>query len=261
VVSNTYQVGGYVFGIRTNSEAAAAWLDEYLGSFEIEEETEPFYSLMIANGGARNVKRFHILYREAIALTRSFDPTDLGRALISELEGLLFENRDDALYAKLGAMTGMETVAVVPSEIIPYLDMLGSRVRRAGITLGDAQYVAIDPETGRLIPITPMLDVPWDAPEALRSIRSGAGNGRLSIDRSTRVDVAFSTSVVDDPVSPIGRPLTLYRLASQAVNLRKLGLSGLEGLAKLVEGSRCLELSSARASRTLAGVARGLGLE
>jgi hypothetical protein len=260
-VNNSYEVGGYLFGVRTNSEAAAAWLEEYLGAFQIEDETAPIYSLMIADQEARNVRRFHILYRETIALTRSFDPADLGRALLSELEGLLLEDRDDALYAKLGVVTGNGTVAVVPSVIIPYLDTAGSRVRRAGVTLGDTQRVAIDPETGWLIPTKPMLDIPPDAPEALRSLGSGAASVRFSIERPTPVDVAFSIAVVEDPVSPAGRPVTLYRLASHALNLRPLGLAGLQGLEKLVQGSRCFELSSAGVSNTLTGVTHGLGLE
>jgi hypothetical protein len=260
-VSNSYEVGQYGFGVRTNSEAAAAWLEEYLGAFRIDDEMEPLYSLMIADQERRNVKRFHILYRETIALTRSFDPADLGRALLSEFEGLLLEDRDDALYARLGVVTGNGTVGVVPSLIVPYLDTVGSRVQRAGVTLGDAQRVAIDPETGWLTPTKPMLDVPPDAPEALRSVGSGAANVRFTIERPTPVDVAFSIAMTEDPVGPTDRTVALYRLATHAVNLRQFGLAGLQGLEKLVQGSRCLELSSAGVSTTLTGVSRGLGLK
>jgi hypothetical protein len=51
VVSKSYQFSRHVLGIRTNSETAGQWLTDTFGDDElVGEETDPYFSLYMANG-------------------------------------------------------------------------------------------------------------------------------------------------------------------------------------------------------------------
>jgi hypothetical protein len=256
-VQRSYEVGRYVFGIRTNSEPVGLWLDEYLGGFRIEEEVAPYYSFLIADDKQSSINRLHVLYQETIALARSFDLRDLASSLLAELESLLFVDRDDALYAELAPIAAAGTIAIVPSKTVSFLDTLGSRVRRAGITLPVAVNTAIDPETGDLIPYKPLLDVPEGAADALGTNGGRARRyDRFVLSGPTRADVVYSVGLGEEMVQLVSRASAVYRMAKRTVNLDKLGSKGLEGLSRVVEGARCVEVRSSK-NREMLDAIRG----
>jgi hypothetical protein len=253
VVSRSYDVGDYLVGVRTNSEAVGAWLDRYLGDLRTSEDAEPYYSILVADESDRRPgRRFNILYRESIAVARTFEVAGVVRTLLSELEGLLARGRNDAVYTDLAPVTSNGTVALIPASTVAFLDTLGGRVRRAGLVLPIATRTAIDPVSGELIPIQPLLRVPPEAPDELRGVGSGVDDSRLLLDCPARVDVvcAVGGSATETllPLTPGG---AVHRLATHVLNLEQLGVGALEGLSRLTSGARCYELRSAKSREML----------
>src|SRR5947207_6471046 len=101
----TFEVGGLLFGLRTNSREFIAWADEVLGDFRVRDaEAGPYYSVVV--GGTEGIgKHFHILYRESDAIVRSFDLGLVGRALLIDVGSLTFAKRDDALYLNMSLVS------------------------------------------------------------------------------------------------------------------------------------------------------------
>src|SRR5689334_7781483 len=99
VVYKSYVVGGYLFGIRTNSETCGEWLDTALSSYEIDdEEAEPYYSLWVPEERSAVGKQYHVLYRESDDLLRTLDPAKLAERLLQEVESFTLRTRDDRLF-------------------------------------------------------------------------------------------------------------------------------------------------------------------
>src|SRR6266511_1979539 len=98
VVHRSYDIGGLIFGIRTNSEAVGRWLDDCLGNYRTRKKADPYYSIHVGEQLRPSMRGYHILYRETLKLARTFDLAGLGRTLLAELESYEFADRDDALY-------------------------------------------------------------------------------------------------------------------------------------------------------------------
>jgi hypothetical protein len=249
VVNHTYDIGGWAFGIRTNSEAVGTWLDECLREYRIDDpdhEIDPYYSLLVETGDSgSSVRRYHLLYRETMKIGRTFDLVGLGRTLLSELESYLFAEREDALYADAVVVAKDGATGLVPEMAVQYIDTLGRRVERAGVILPVDTKAAIDLTSGDVVPIEPMLRVPGDALDRLARI--GGTNGRdhrLPLEGPVKVDTVFSIGSAEEPLQSVPPGLALYRMATHAVNMRKLGRKGLEALSRTVEGARCYEVAS-----------------
>jgi hypothetical protein len=149
VVSRSYELSRFVVGIRTTSEALGAWLDDCLGRYRTDEEAEPHYSIIV-EGDRGGVRRYHILYRDTMKISKTFDLAGLGRTLLTELESLAFPERD-AVYADLAVVGSDGALALMPAMTAQYLDTLGRSVHRAGVILPVETKVAIDPNTGGAI--------------------------------------------------------------------------------------------------------------
>jgi hypothetical protein len=247
VVNYTYEVGGWAFGIRTNSEAVGAWLDECLGEYRIDDpEVDPYYSLLVETGNGRGpVRRYHLFYRETRKIGRTFDLVGLGRTLLSELESYFFTERDDALYADAVVVAKDGVTGLIPATTAHYVDTLGRRVERAGVILPVETKVAIDLSSGEVVPIEPLLRVPEDALDRLARI--GGRNGRdhrLLLERPVRVDSVFLVGVAEELLQPVLPSVALFALATHVINMRKLGQAGLEALRRTVEDARCYEIAS-----------------
>src|SRR5712692_7636218 len=99
VVYKTYEVGGYMFGIRTNSEDAGAWLKQTLGAFEIDDdEAEPYFSLWVPERSDGAAKQYYILYRESDDLLRTLNPAKLAQRLLAELGTFTLREREEAVF-------------------------------------------------------------------------------------------------------------------------------------------------------------------
>src|SRR3954452_6512249 len=95
VVQRSYEIGPWIFGVRTNSEAVGDWLDEWLDEWETGDVAEPVYSIFVPEGGKVG-RPYHVLYEESRQHVRSFSLADIGRRLLAELDGYLAAERDDA---------------------------------------------------------------------------------------------------------------------------------------------------------------------
>src|SRR5689334_9468109 len=90
VAYRSYEIGGVELGVRTNSGSVARWLDDVLASYRVEADTDPFYSILVADEGRGVGRRFNLLYRESTSIARGFDLGPLARTLLGELESVAF---------------------------------------------------------------------------------------------------------------------------------------------------------------------------
>lgn len=246
VVQQSYEIGQFLVGVRTNSEPFAAWLDDALAEYRTSEKAAPYYSILVAEGEDRTPgKRFHIIYRESMALTRSFDLGAVVRTLLAELEALLFHSRDDAIYAD-AALVGTDGVTglVLPSLTIPYVGTLGRRVQR-DLRLPVAGQVAIDPDSGRAVPVQSQLAVSPRSLEHLAKLApTDGGDDRIVVERPLEVDAVCFVALAEEPVRPVSRGFAVFQFAGQVVNLAKMGEAAVEGLGRLAERARCYEIQT-----------------
>jgi hypothetical protein len=270
VAQRSFEIGNTLVGVRTNSEGFVRWLDEALGDYAADEETDPFYSVHLADGEpspSRVGKPMHVLYAEEKALVRTFDLSLLTRALIAEFESFLHEERDDALYLGSDLVFRGNSVALVPPLVVPYLATMGRGVARSGVSLPEGRTTVVDPETGRAVPIRPRLRVPTGALPRLGGV-SGAGAGgrqapaersqRVRLDGPVRVDVVCSIGLHDELLEPLHQSAAMFTHAQHARNLRRLGPHALDGLSRLIEGARCYQVRSGSPREMLQGLVAAL---
>jgi hypothetical protein len=258
VAQQSFRMGEVEFGIRTTSEAFAAWLGEVLGAYRIAADTRPEFSIVIGDGGAgRGERKFHILYRGTITLTRTFHLPTLVRMLQSELDGFFVHDRDDAIYTDTTLVAANGIRAMVPSSLVFYVGSLGRRVDRAGLRLPVDTVSAIDPETGLLVPARHAIDVSPEAIEALAATSPTNGDraDRFTLDRPTAADAVCSIAEAEEPWRLVTPGVAVYRMADHVLNLPKLGSRALEGLGRLVERGRPVELDAAGPKDMLAALA------
>jgi hypothetical protein len=258
-VDGSYDIGGAEIGIRSTSEPFGAWLDSALAQYQSSKLTRPVYSIVIADdsdGKGMAKEQYHILYRSTIAIAKTTDIRSLVRTFRADLEQYLFPDRVDAIFADMNLVSHGGVNALLPSVLIPFIATLGHRrLARAGLFLPAETYVAIEPGTGKVVPIPPRIELAEGSIESLGEVVAMDGEeGRPVVDRPTRIDVVASIGWGDDPVIPVSRGIALHRLAHHVVNLEALGAPGVEGLVPLVEGARCYEVASLKAPEMLTAV-------
>jgi hypothetical protein len=242
-VSQSYDVGGRKFGLRTNSEQFARWADQALGAYRIDEELSPYFSVFIAETGKPG-KRFHLVYVQTRVLIRARKVETIARALISQLELFLLPKRHDAIYGEMTVISSNGLLALVPPILLPLLETFSKReLERTGLVLPYSTTIAIDLSTGDLVPMPRVLDVPEGAVEQLASLDPDDGETRVVVDRPRAVDRVVSFGNTPEPVGQVSKAQALYRAASHSLNLRMVGgEGGLAGLRKVVERAGCFEL-------------------
>lgn len=184
------------------------------------------------------MKRYHLLYRGTQMILRTFDVATLGQALLDELEFLLLFSRDDAVYLNAAVIRFGEAMVLAPSPLVSYLMDLGGRVRREHIHLPSARSVAVDPETGQVLPLQPMLEIPDDAVSRLDVGARPETWVRIQV--PTTVEVACTYVLEGDAVvQPVSRATALHHFAAAVLNLELLEKRALEGLARLLQLATC----------------------
>ena len=259
VVHRNYELGSLLFGIRSNSEAVGEWLDWALGEFASEEEADPYYSIHV--GEQRGASRgYHILYRETIKLARTFDLAGVGRTLLTELEGFLFSERDDALFANASIVASNGRIGLIPATTGMFVGTLGQRaLRETGITLSNETKVAIDPSSGEAIPITSRLPVPHDAIERLAAIAPSAQpDERFAVTRPLKIDTVFSVGLHPEPLAPVSTATQVYRLGTHMMNLPQLGSRGLDAMVSMVGGATSYEVRTSNPKNMLTAITEGM---
>jgi hypothetical protein len=255
-VRRSYEVAGIAFGVRTNSETFAAWLDDALGAYRIDEEMPSYYSVLIADAGKPG-KRFHLVYAETRVLVRSRSLETVARALFSQFEFLLLPERDDAIYAEMTVLASNGRRALVPPLLLPLLESFSRReIDASGLVLPSTTTVAIDPSSGDIVPMPPVLDVRSGTLEELARSETQEAEPRVVVDHPFAVDAVVTFGSSMDIVTPVSKAETLYRTASHSLNLGRIGGEiGLGGLRKTVERAPCFELGAGAWAHVLDGLA------
>lgn len=261
VVHRSYEVGGVQFGVRTNSEAGGAWLDETFAEYQVEDETHPYYSLLVSNGdGPRLGRRFHILYEESRALVRTHDLRIAGEALLSQFDQLQARERHDQVYVEAALVRLGDVVGLVPSILPPYLSTLGHRVLdRSGLELPITTHVALDTVSSRVVNQPRTLRVPADAVDRLAGIVPSNGRQRVAAAHDALdADVVCLLGLADEPVRRVSAGQVAHVLSTRILNLDFVGGTGIETVARLAGRTRCTEIHSSTPKETLEALLQAL---
>jgi hypothetical protein len=263
-VQQTYKVGRFVVGVRTNSKRLGNWLNKNLAEYVSTKKVDPMYSLVVGKQKKAGVKEFNTLYRDSLVLSKTLDLEEAVRALLREIESLVFAEWDEGIYVEAAPALSNGTAALMPNLAAIRLSDIARKVKRAGLSVPSTGRVAIDPDSGGLIPIPPLLSVPEQHFEALARI--GAHNGRARRAKKATADPAGIDMILlpapapwdrdtPDPVRPLSRAVALQKFAEdQVVNLSATGGRALEGLAKTIAGAQCYEILHQDAPTLLDGV-------
>ena len=146
------------------------------------------------------------------------------------------------------------TPVLVPSALVPSLVKLGRRAARLGIGIPGERTVAIDLETGSVVPVRPLLDVsehalerlgvmcPWVGADGLRFVRAPE-NVRALLVPARKPDASLQ---------PTRKGYALAILAGFTLNLHEVGGRGLQALGRFVGGTSCYESTWADVGDVLA---------
>ncbi len=243
----SFELGPFRFAIRSTSETFAAWLDEVLASYRGAESADPHYSVVVADADADDLRgdRLHVLYRGCKPLIRTLDLGTLARVLLADIQHPLLAERDDALYAEAATVRIGDVTVLVPTSVVTELGRLGRSAQRRGLQLPVAmRSLAVDPVSGRLLPLPSLLDSAEQAFAALPQPRRSNGHReRVGIDQPQSVDFVCTPAATpggNDTVWPHSRAAVLHEFAAAMLNHAQIGAQrGLDGLARLVGRTRC----------------------
>ena len=238
VVSSSYAIGDVRFAVRSTSLAFGAWLSETLRAYEVEDVEDFLYSVVVPEAPADGrAKEFCILYKGSTAIVRTLDPVTAGRALLAELEGLGFHERDDAVYVMASIVDVAGAPTLLPSSLAPGLAKLGRRAGKLGVGIPGELTVAIDIDTASVVPVRRTLQVPDDALERLATVCPWKGRDGLRFVERPETIEAFLVPATDPeaPLQPARKGFALANLAGWTLNLERVGGRGLDALGRFVE--------------------------
>jgi hypothetical protein len=215
----------------------------------------PYLSVVVGENEPKGRSRkYHLLYRSNTRVTRTRNLSTLADALFSEIEGLGFPDRNDAIYLNAGVVGVNGTIGLAATDLISFMADLGRVVERSRLTLPLQAFVAADPETGRILPLPRTLELPKDARERIAALAPPNDEPpRLVVDQPRRVDIVFTEfQAAEEEGEPPARPgrstaFAVAELAALVTNMRQLGLGALEGLATMAQQARRYELRGDRA--------------
>ena len=198
-------------------------------------------------------RRFHVLYRGAGPLVRTFDLGTVARALFAELEGKQLGSRTDGAFVHAALVRWEDVHVLVPSWLPPYLGQLGRKVERSGVTLPLAAWVAVEPD-GSIGEREPTLDVPSDALEALPPASEPGKDVAMWPSTGVRVDAVLTHVEGMTGTSDGMRSAGLYRLAAATANAERTRGKALHAVGELVRGARTYEIGLSRPQVMLDGL-------
>jgi hypothetical protein len=270
VACDWYEVEGSRFGVRTTSIAFARWIEDVLAAYRVtgprDADDVPFWGI-VTGDGARDAKTetvgrpFNILYRGIVDMMRTLDVRTVARAFLLEVESILFPARDDLVFLDAAAVAGLDRIVLLPHALVPGLARAGRRVQRAGLKAPGAWTVAVDPTSGRLVPVASALDVPGDALDRLApTFPPATDDVRLFVDAPTSVDaVVTSGGSSDRGVVPAPRAESLLGLLPSVRNLPSMGGRAIESLGRLVGGADCYRARWTGTEQMLDTLTRAIG--
>lgn len=242
VAEATYKVGGTRFGIRTNSEAFADWLEYALGEYRMKRWVDPQFAVWVGKGSSRRSKEFHILYRGTRTYSRTLHLPTLVKTLLTELDSLLFPKRRDLVFAAAAVLKYRNKHALIPTEVAYQLNSLGGRVRRSGVALPVEMFVAVDPYSGTLVPIPSKLNIPDDALNRLGELLPNEDQDDARVEVVSPIvpaTIMLPGSRNGNVIEPVSPGAVLHNLAGRTLNVSQMPGDALGALASLVKGARC----------------------
>jgi hypothetical protein len=247
-VYKSYEVGGHQFGIRTNSETCAEWLDSTLGAYETDDETEPWFSLWAPVGAVG--KGYYVLHRGTDDVIRTLDPAHVAQRLLAEIEGFLLRERTDLLFFEAAVVQRDGVAALVPAEIVPYLRIAGRHVE-SELSLPIDGALALDAQ-GRLQAMPHELATRAACLDL--ADRFGVRVAELlavdpPVPPSVDLVLAFHYQPELPPRIPMSRGLAVAAFGETALNLPAMPEQGLRSLAALVAGTPGQLVQSGEAAR------------
>jgi hypothetical protein len=254
VAHRSYEVAGVQFGVRTNAEGVADWLDETFGAFQVDDETAPYYSIVFGASENGNVgTSFHILYEESRALVRTLDLSAVAEVLIGQFEHVAASERSDAVFLDSAAVRLGDVLAIVPPIIPPYLANLSRRViDRTGLKLPGTTYVALELGSGRLIPTSPTLDIAPDAAGALAELAPHKRKEVLArVEEPQWADLVVFIGLAEEPIMSYPQGRAVHLLATRILNIEQVGGRGIETVAAIVREAPAYEMRSSKVDQTL----------
>ena len=106
-----------------------------------------------------------------------------------------------------------------------------------------------------------MEDIPdefWKEINRMGGVSGADHRYEVFIDGPRELDVAFGYGD-GELIHPVSRAFLIYRFATHLVNLPKLGIAGLHGLARMIEPARRLGVYAPEGRQMLDALAAGLG--
>jgi hypothetical protein len=246
VVSDSFAIGDVRFAVRSTSPAFGGWLADVVGAYKVDDVEDFLYSAVVPEPPADGkAKEFCILYKGSTAIIRTLDPITLGRGLLAELEGLVFHERDDAVYVMASVIDVAGTATLVPSSLVPGLAKLGRRAGKLGVGIPGELTVAIDMDTASVVPVRRTLDVPDDPFERLAGACPWEGRDGLRFVGKPEDIEAFLIPATNPeaPLQPARKGFALANLAGWTLNLHIVGGRGLDALGRFVEHTAAYESS------------------
>ncbi len=262
MVDGAYTIEGLQIGFRCTNEDYGLLLDDALAEYRSEQTAPAFYGLVIGeDSGSKRHQHFNILYRAVTAVIRTLDLRTFSWGVLSEIEANLFDSRDDAMYLNASMIASRNKVGIGPVNMTWYLDRMGRRVEKSGLALWPARYVAVDYNTGQIIPSVPRLDIPeefWKEIDRMSPQDGSDHRYQVFIDGPRDLDAAFGYGD-GDLLHPVSKAFLVYRFATNLVNLPKLGMTGLRGLARMVEPARRFGVYAPEGRQLLQAVSTAMG--
>ena len=265
-----FEIAGARFGVRTTSVSFGAWVRYVLAAYRAEGPLDPgdvpSFSLVIEDPespSGRATRNLHILYRGTFAVVRSLDVSVVARTFLGEIGSITFPGRDDAIYLGASVIGGPDTTVLIPTRFVPAIGVAGRRIQRAlDIRLPAQLTVALDRESGHLIPAPGTLDIPADALDILaRSVPSVANGDRRSfVEREVAVDRVVVWGR-ERGLHPTSKGPVLFDLARSIRNLGVVGKQGVMTLARVLSEAEVLSMSWWGTSNLIEVLGQAVGSE
>ena len=251
-----FEIEGTRFGVRSTSPSFGEWVRHALATYLVGGPRDPgdlpTFSLVIEDPespSGRATRNLHILYRGTFSVVRSLDVSVIARSFLSEIESITFPSRDDAIYLGVSVIRGIATTVLIPTRLVPAIGVAGRRIQRSlDVRLPAELAVALDIETGRLIPVRQTLDIPRSALDDLvRSMPVVSGEDRRAfVDRELPIDRVLVWGRTPDGrlgLGPTPKGPVLFDLARSIRNLKIVGKQGVITLGRVLAEAEVLAAS------------------
>jgi hypothetical protein len=254
VVTDWFDIDGYVLGVRTTSHVFSEWLRSTMSTYVIDkpddkDDEEALYSVVFEDGlnpsGRVGSKKFHMIYYGTWDIVRTLDPMAVGESLLHEIDSFTFPVRDDAVFVEASILRLDGKTVLIPAIFVKPLADIGRRLQQhLDIQLPGVMSLAVDPATGMLVPPAQELTFAEGWREGLERLAPNAGSDpRAMVWAPTAVDLIvgwMSESYAMVRKGPRGP--ALYAYTKMIRNHLHVGSTGLSALGKVFEAAEYREL-------------------